>query len=161
MTRTYRPGPIGALMDEYERVTDELLGIVEPFSDETYDRIRDTETEDEDCRSFRTILHHVARAGYGYADLIRGVFEIPSERPDVSEMTREENLHQIRAMLDYTAATLDGRWEMPYEEISAVRIQARWGPMYDLEQLLEHAVLHVMRHRRQIERFLLKEAAAG
>jgi hypothetical protein len=35
-----------------------------------------------------------------------------------------------------------------------VQIPARWGPVYDLEQLLEHMIVHVLRHRRQIERFL-------
>jgi len=33
----------------------------------------------------------------------------------------------------------------------------RWGPQYDLEQLLEHAVVHILRHRRQIEKFAAKE----
>jgi hypothetical protein len=41
-----------------------------------------------------------------------------------------------------------------YERITALEIQAPWGPVYDLEQMLEHAIVHVLRHRRQIERFL-------
>jgi hypothetical protein len=28
-----------------------------------------------------------------------------------------------------------------------------WGPRYDPEMLLEHAVCHVLRHRRQLERW--------
>jgi hypothetical protein len=43
---------------------------------------------------------------------------------------------------------------MTYEEMASIRIAARWGPTYDLEQLLEHAIVHVLRHRRQIERLL-------
>ncbi|MBP9220547.1 MAG: hypothetical protein KBF42_04135, partial [Chitinophagales bacterium] len=34
------------------------------------------------------------------------------------------------------------------------KIVSRWGQQYDPEQLLEHAIVHVMRHQRQIERFL-------
>jgi hypothetical protein len=39
-------------------------------------------------------------------------------------------------------------------------IEARWGPRYDLEQLLEHAIVHVLRHRRQIDKFLAAAATA-
>ena len=58
-------------------------------------------------------------------------------------------------------ATLDGRWEMTDEQIESVEIKSRWGPTYDLEQMLEHAVVHVLRHRRQIERFLWKSQSGG
>jgi hypothetical protein len=43
---------------------------------------------------------------------------------------------------------------MTDEEITAVKMPVRWGPTYDLEQLLEHAIVHILRHRRQVERFL-------
>ena len=36
------------------------------------------------------------------------------------------------------------------------KIKVRWGQYYDVEQLFEHAIVHVLRHRRQIERFLIK-----
>jgi hypothetical protein len=28
-----------------------------------------------------------------------------------------------------------------------------WGQLYDIEQLMEHAIVHVLRHRRQIEQY--------
>ncbi len=39
-------------------------------------------------------------------------------------------------------------------DIRVTAIQSRWGVRYDLEQLLEHAIVHVLRHRRQIEKLL-------
>ncbi len=33
------------------------------------------------------------------------------------------------------------------------KIKTYWGQVYDIEQLTEHAIVHVMRHRRQIEKF--------
>lgn len=33
------------------------------------------------------------------------------------------------------------------------KINVRWGQQYDIEQLFEHAIVHVLRHRRQIEKF--------
>lgn len=64
---------------------------------------------------------------------------------------------QLEAMLNYTAQTLEGRWEMTEEEIERAIIHTGWGVTYDLEQLLEHAIVHILRHRRQIERFMLQE----
>ena len=36
------------------------------------------------------------------------------------------------------------------------KIVVKWGQTYDPEQLFEHAIVHILRHRRQIERFLLQ-----
>src|SRR5262249_33719604 len=100
----------------------------------------------------QTIMTHVVRAGYGYADYIRAQFGIsPTSHPD--GLLSYENLRaDFDAMLDYTAQTLDGRWEMPEDDIAGIAIDSRWGVRYDLEQLLEHAIVHILRHRRQIER---------
>jgi uncharacterized damage-inducible protein DinB len=61
-------------------------------------------------------------------------------------------------MLAYTIQTLEGKWEMKDEEIEGMAIKTRWSVTYNLEQLLEHAIVHILRHRRQVERFLLKMA---
>jgi len=55
-------------------------------------------------------------------------------------------------MLVYTCETLDGRWNLSEEEANSLQIRSGW-PVYDFEQLFEHAIIHVLR-RRQIERFL-------
>jgi len=38
--------------------------------------------------------------------------------------------------------------------IESARIQSRLGSIFNLEQMFEHAIVHVLHHRRQIERFL-------
>ncbi len=35
------------------------------------------------------------------------------------------------------------------------KLTTSWGQKYDLEQLIEHAIVHVMRHRWQIEKFIV------
>src|SRR5215471_3762768 len=70
-TKTYRQGAVGALMDEYERAAGELVSILSGITDEEFERIRDTKTQDQDCRSIQTIMRHVIRAGYGYAGYMR------------------------------------------------------------------------------------------
>ena len=101
-------------------------------------------------------MAHVVSAGYGYADYIRESFSMPSTRPPKRLLSREEAVTQLESMLEYTAQTLEGRWEMTDEEIESITMQTGWGVTYDLEQLLEHAIVHILRHRRQIEKFMLQ-----
>ena len=154
MRKSYRSGAIGALMDEYERAASELTRLVEQIPDDDFARVVDSQTKDEDCRSVQTIMSHVVRAGYGYADYIREQLAITSTRPQPKLLSRQESLEQLEAALRYTIETLEGRWEMSAEEISGIVINSRWGARYDLEGLLEHAIVHLLRHRRQIEKFI-------
>jgi uncharacterized damage-inducible protein DinB len=153
MRESYRSGAIGALMDEYERAASELKRLIEQIPEDDFVRVVDVQTKDEDCRSAQTIMSHVVRAGYGYADYIREQFSIASTRPQLKLLSREESLEQLDAALRYTAETLEGRWEMSDEEIARTVINSRWGVVYNVESLLEHAVVHILRHRR-IEKFI-------
>lgn len=154
----YRKGAVGALMDEYERAAIEMKSIVENIDKEDYERIADAETKDADCRSIQTIMNHVVHAGYGYANGIRRPFSIPFEPlgDERRQISQSEIGGEIGRVLAYTAETLDGKWKMSYAEMEEIVIMRKENFSENLEQLLEHAVLHILRHRRQIEKFLLK-----
>ena len=154
--KKYRKGAIGASMDEYERAADEYLSLVESVDEEEYTRIADTRTENEDCRSIQTITTHVIAAGYGYANYIREQFSMASTPVARRLLTHLEVKEELIKMLDYTIETLDGKWEMTEDEVNKTIINTRWGVTYDIDQLLEHAIVHVLKHRRQIEKFLLQ-----
>ena len=157
LKKIYRSGAIGALMDEYERAASELKRLIEQIPEDDFVRVVDAQTNSDDCRSAQTIMSHVVRAGYGYADYIREQFSMASTRPQPKLLSRQESLEQLDAALRYTAQTLEGRWEMSDEEISRTVIKSRWGVVYDVEGLLEHAIVHILRHRRQIEKFISRE----
>jgi uncharacterized damage-inducible protein DinB len=152
--KVFRNGAIGALMDEYERATDDLKALLQSITDAEYETIADAETDDPDCRSIQTMMSHVINSGYGYADYIREQFTMPSAKPQRTLPTRLEALEQLNLVLAYTAATLDGKWQMTSDELSKIIIHTRWGVTLDMETLLEHAIVHILRHRRQSERFL-------
>jgi uncharacterized damage-inducible protein DinB len=154
MGKSYRKGAIGALMDEYERAALELKTLVKEIPADIFVRIVDPQTSDEDCRSVQTIMSHVIRAGYGYADYIRHLFSISSARPATQLLNQNESLKELQSMVEYTIETLDGKWEISDEVIVRTTIQSLWGVTYDLEQLLEHAIVHILRHRRQIEKLM-------
>ena len=157
MKKNYRKGAIGAVMDEYERAAAELKNLVGEIYESDFTKIVDPDTKDEDCRSVQTIISHVINSGYGYTNYIRDWFSIPKSSPERRLILQKDFSTEIDKMLAYTSQTLQGKWEYSDEDIMKVKMIVRWGPIYDLEQLLEHAVVHILRHRRQIEKF----AAAG
>ena len=141
------------MMDEYERAAAEFRAAVAGLTEEQYTRIVDAETADENCRSAQTIMSHLVAAGYGYGNYIRDAFSMEKDSPQKRPLAHAESLTEFDSMLAYTVATLDGKWEMPEDEITAVSMPVHWGPTYDLEQLLEHAIVHILRHRRQIDKW--------
>lgn len=156
MAKNYRKGAVGALMDEYEKASAELKTILNKISDEDFVKIVDPDTKDEDCRSVQTIMTHVVRAGYGYSNYIRKEFGIDANNPAYQINNAPEAISHFDRMLEYTVQTLEGKWEMPDDEMNKIKIITRWGATLDMETLLEHAIVHILRHRRQIEKFLIK-----
>jgi uncharacterized damage-inducible protein DinB len=153
MRTTYRKGGVGALMDEYERAAWEIRDLIGRISEKDFTRVVDAETSDQDCRSVQTIMSHAVRAGYGYANYLREAFSISREEVSSEMFAGVETPDRIDAMLRYTIETLEGRWELSDDEISSITFKTRWGNTYHMEQILEHAIVHILRHRRQIEKF--------
>jgi uncharacterized damage-inducible protein DinB len=157
MKKHFRKGAIGALMDEYERAAEDLKNLVGKIYESDFEKTVDSNTKDEDCRSIQTIISHVINSGYGYANYIRDWFAIPKSSPERRLILQKDFSTELHKMIIYTTETLQDKWELPDDEIMKVKINSRYGPQYDLEQMLEHAIVHILRHRRQIEKF----AAAG
>jgi uncharacterized damage-inducible protein DinB len=117
MTKVYRKGAVGALMNEYERAVLELKSIVEQTSERDYEKIFDSETKNEDCRSIQTRVSHVVDCCYGYANTIREVFEIPFEEDPKQQLSKIEAINGLDEAINYTVETLEGKWEMSYKEV--------------------------------------------
>lgn len=151
-------GAIGALLDEYERAVDNLKMGLSTIAAIELTTIVDYETSDEDCRSIQTILSHVVGAGYGYVVYIRRHLGENIDFPQKESLTNIEayqtaldNMFQanVQLFVDYPNLKIE-------EFDDSKKILTRWGQRFDPEQLLEHAIVHILRHRRQIQRFLLK-----
>jgi uncharacterized damage-inducible protein DinB len=155
-------GAKSALIDEYARAISDLKAVLHGLSDEALCQIVDLETKDEDCRSIQTILSHVVRAGYGYAIAVRkwkgeGLGYLPRQ-PLPTAAAYAEALDAVMTynellFLDYPGLHLE-------EHAPNAKIKVTWGQTYDVEQLFEHAIVHILRHRRQIEGFLVKLRSA-
>ncbi len=148
-------------MDEYERATNEYKQVIISLSEERYRQILDAVTEDEDCRSVESITNHVIRAGYGYANYIRKQFNQPLQsRKDVYDVPDPATAGiELEKMLAYTIETLEKLPDLSLEDILQNIIKTTWQQQYDFEQLVEHGIVHLLRHRRQIQKLLEKSAS--
>ena len=159
MAKKYRDnGAIGALLDEYEKSVNELKDTIVNLSSSELARVIDKETKDADCRSIQTILSHVIGAGYNYVVEIR-----KSLGEDIDHVTKitlgsiKEYILALDKMFAYNEKLFQDYPKIRLEEfISEKKFKVSWGQTYDVEQLYEHAIVHILRHRRQIERFKLK-----
>jgi uncharacterized damage-inducible protein DinB len=157
MATTYRPGAKGALLDEYERAIADLKNTIEHIPDALLKTIVDKHTSDENCKSVQSVLIHVVHSGYGYATHIINLRGYNKERPAKAfHKTIQAYLNDLQSMFIFTEAMLSQFDEHDVEQLNeSLKIKSGWGQTYDIEQMMEHAIVHVLRHRRQLEKFKL------
>lgn len=151
--KDYRKGAIGSLMDEYEKAAIELKSVLQNVSAEDYTRVVDGESAH--CHSIEVIMNHVVRAGYGYSKYIRDALSIQALPVEERRIPQAEIGGEIDRFLAYTFEIFEGREKTIDSELENVYFKTRWEVMYNIDQLLEHAIVHILRHRRQIQKFLL------
>jgi len=158
MKRFRNNGAIGALLDEYEKAIQELQKVTDPLSTEELEHIVDKNTEDHDCISIQSILSHVIRAGYNYVVAIRNSLgEQVIYRSTETFETINQYQSELTKVFEYNVELFNDYPNIKLEEYdNDKKINVRWGQQYDVEQLFEHAIVHILRHRRQIERFKFK-----
>jgi hypothetical protein len=111
-------------------------------------------TEDPSYKSNDHLAGHVLRSARGYLTWIgecvnRPVTDLDSETDPVRIAARGPAfLEDVLAGWRRHLAVLEDR------ELAPVTYKSRWGEDYDIEQMLEHAVVHPMRHRIQLERLM-------
>ncbi len=151
-------GAVGALLDEYEKALGELSALVSTLTQEELVTVVDKETRDADCRSIQTILTHVVSAGYYYAT---AVMQKHGKQQELKEKklraSAAEYLEDLSDMFAFNEKLFDDFPNLQLENHKEEdKILTLWGQRFDVEQIYEHAIVHILRHRRQIERFLIK-----
>ncbi len=148
-------GAIGALLDEYEKALNELIETIDSIPEKQLLRIIDFETNDEDCKSIQNILTHVVQSGYTYVVEIRKWLGEKIEYKDkIKYSTTEEYKSALKEMFKFNEKLFSDYPNIElYENDPNKKINVRWGQNYDVDQLFEHAIVHILRHRRQIEKF--------
>jgi len=151
MTKIYRQGAIGALLDEYERA---ILDLSKTISCINTTAITTTINN----LSVQSILAHVVRSGYAYALYVQKLLGEQNEVPNlVYRDTISDYQNDLTAFFVFTENVLKNFSNSQLEESdNAKKIVTSWGQVYDIEQMMEHAIVHILRHRRQIEKFKIE-----
>ncbi|HEV2104821.1 MAG TPA: DinB family protein [Candidatus Eisenbacteria bacterium] len=109
---------------------------------------------DESYESRERLAGHVLMAARGY--LVR-IGEWVS-RPVTDVDTSQDPLEVVRRAQDFADHVLGAYRrhlsQVTTEELEPQSHKTRWGDLMSVEMLLEHAVVHPMRHRIQLERIL-------
>ncbi len=114
-------------------------------------------TDDSDYQSLDHLLVHVFRAGRGYMTWMCEKLGLPD--PDINPAPSVEEVEeQCDEYLDY----LLEKWREPLSQVSEEAMnavhKARWGTDMAIESMMEHAVMHPLRHSFQLEELLSEQA---
>ena len=146
---------VSALLAEYQKAIIELQHVIHDISEEDLTFTVDHATTNPDCKSIQTILSHVVSSGYSYCVYIQNFKNKNTVRPEkVNRSSIADYINDLNKILKFTQETFATIDDDALEEWDASKkIRTSWGQLYDIEQLMEHAIVHILRHRRQIETF--------
>jgi uncharacterized damage-inducible protein DinB len=146
----YRSRAARALVLLHER---ELRQLVPVWHRAAAAGIRLPATDDPDYASLETLLHHVLRASRGYMTWMCERLGLPDpgiEPAPGPEVVAREADRYLEHLLE--------RWWSPLQDVEPARLDeehtTRWGATLSIDSMLEHAVLHPVRHRFQLEELL-------
>ena len=114
-------------------------------------------TDDPDYESLEHLLHHVLRAARGYMTWMCEKLELPDPQippappPDRAQAEAEQYLEIVLA-----------KWREPLADVPAERFEdkeypSRWKTLYSMDAMLEHAVMHPIRHIFQLQELIEKQ----
>jgi len=154
-----RQGAVGALLDIYEQAITDLKYAIADIPANVLTIIIDPQATDHNCKSIQTILTHLVHSGFGYSTSIHNLKGNQIQRPDkVFHQTIEAYLNDLDKVFIFTENIFKYIKDDELEALgNSGKIKTGWGQWYDVEQITEHAIVHVLRHKRQIEKIKLSK----
>ncbi len=114
-------------------------------------------TDDPYYKSLDTLLHHVLKSARGYMIWICAQLNLPDPQIDEAPPAEivEENSEKF-------IEHLTQKWSLPLREIEPELFEdkvykSNWGIDYSIEAMLEHAVMHPIRHKFQLENLIKQQ----
>lgn len=115
-------------------------------------------TDDTDYESLETLLAHLLRSSRGYITWICEKLELADpgieQQPEASEV--------ITKLESYLEHLLE-KWKTPLITIPEEKyhhpvFKTKWGVEFCIESMLEHAVMHPIRHEYQLQNLLKNQS---
>ncbi len=115
------------------------------------------ETEDKDYKSLNALLFHIFRAARGYMTWMCEKLGLPDP-----EIKKPPGLDLIESQADDYLLHLLDKWKTPLADIEEEKFHnpvytSRWGVDYCIEAMLEHAVMHPIRHEFQLKNLIREQ----
>jgi uncharacterized damage-inducible protein DinB len=112
------------------------------------------ETTDESYESLETLLHHILRAARGYMVWMCKQLELPD--PDIKTTP---DVTTIEAEADSYLEHVLERWPLPLVNVPEEKFGphsyiSNWGEAFSIDSMLEHAVMHPIRHEFQLKELM-------
>lgn len=131
-----------------------LTSLLQTWQEAKRLNIKLPETDDEDYESLETLLRHILRAAGRYMIWMCEKLNLPdpeikpAPEPDKIEREAEKYLEHLLT-----------KWQTPLAEVEEEKFNSptytsRWGVDYCIDAMLEHAVMHPIRHEFQLKNLM-------
>ncbi len=112
------------------------------------------ETDDSDYESLDTLLRHVLRASRGYIVWICDKLNLPGPGIEPAPSAGE-----VEIAADNYLEHLTDKWRLPLTDVPEEKFfsptyTSHWGVDYCIDAMLEHAVMHPIRHEFQLRNLI-------
>jgi hypothetical protein len=115
--------------------------------------VRLPETHDPNYESLETLLRHVLAAARSYMTWM--CEQLALTDPNITEAPSTETIERD---LDAYIEHLFERWQLPLKDVPEAVFgnvyTSRWGVAYSIDAMLEHAVMHPIRHEFQLRNLI-------
>ena len=145
-------GAVNALLDIYKNAILDFKTCIATIKNEDLIKTIDFQTTDDNCKSIQNIIAHVVNSGFSYATSIYNSKGNNQEKPPKKFHIDIALYHQdLDEMFSFTDFVFEQIQDNDLEECNDLnKIKTGWQQSYDIEQLMEHAIVHILRHQRQI-----------
>jgi len=151
MAREYLYGGARALVELHERHQREFFGVWRRAESAS---LALPVTDDPDYASRAALLAHVLGAAGRYLVWICEKLELPQPALD-PPVEPETFVLRAAGYLEEVLAAWDGPLVGLTEEVAYGSVHAsNWGPPFCIDAMLEHAVMHPIRHAHQLRRLM-------
>jgi uncharacterized damage-inducible protein DinB len=112
------------------------------------------ETDDQDYQSLDTLLRHIFRASRGYLTWMCDKLNLAD--PEIEKVPEAA---VIESGAEAYLVHLLEKWRLPLADIPEEKFHkptftSRWGVEYCIDAMLEHAVMHPIRHEFQLRNLI-------
>ncbi len=152
-TPPYRSRAVRALVLLHE---EHLRRFVQTWRSAQAARVALPSTEDPAYASLDALVRHVLGASRGYMVWMCEVLKLPDPgilpAPDATALSEEAESYMEHVLARWRASLHD----VADEQLDTPEYRSRWQTLYSIDAMLEHAVMHPIRHAFQLEELMAR-----